>query len=184
MAAALGPMDAAIAQKFQRTVGAAVDPTVGRVVIDDNETTGKISQHEQFKTGTEIMYGGQGKTLDINHLITTKIPIRTNDEHTASDSTLLTTNGGLAQPLLDYTNGEVTGDDKRQLRKQNKRKKRLLKALQQRGSQWTDHTGTVPCDTAQLPRSREPYRNSMCPTGRALHHPAANILRELSLIHI
>jgi hypothetical protein len=169
-------MDAAIAQKFQRTFGVAVEPIKGRVVIDENETKGKILQHEQFKTGTELMYGGQGKILGINHLITNKIPPRTNDEHTANDGTLSTTNGGLAQPLLEYMNGEVTGDDKQQLQKQNKRKKRLLKALQQRGSQWTDHTGTVPCNISQLPRSREPYRNSMRPTGRALHHPVANIL--------
>jgi hypothetical protein len=171
-------MDAAIAQKFQRTFGVAVEPIREQVVIDENETKINKLQHKQFKTGTELMYGGQGNTLDKNNLTTNKIPTRTKNEHTANDGILSTTHGGLAQPLLDHTNGEVTGDNKRQLQKQNKRKKRLQKALQQRGSQWTDHTGTVPCDTAQLPRSRDPYRNSMCPTGRALHHPAANILLE------
>ena len=171
-------MDAAIAQKFQRTFGVADGPIRNRGVIDDNETEGDTSHHEQFKMGTVLMYGGQGKKIDTNNLIKNNLPTRTHDEYTVNVGTLSTTNGGLAQPLLEHTNEEVTGDDKRQLRKQNKRNKRLLKAVQQRGSQWTEHTGTIPCDTAQLPRSREPYRNSMCPTGRALHHPAANILRE------
>ncbi len=148
------------------------------MVIEDDETKGNTSQHKQFKTGTEIMYGGQGKILNKNNLTTNIITMRNNNEHVANASTMSTENGGLDQPLLDYTNREVTGDDKCQLRKQHKKKKQQLKALQHRGSQWTDHTGTVPCDTTPLRQSREPYRNSMCPTGRALHHPAAKILRE------
>ncbi len=124
------------------------------------------------------MYGGQGKILIKNNLTTTIITTRNNNEHAATASTLSTEHGGLDQPLLDYTNREVTGDNRCQLCKQNKKKKQQLRALQHRGSQWTDHTGTVPCDTTPLPRLREPYRNSMCPTGRALHHPAAKILHE------
>ena len=65
-------MDAAIAQKFQRTFGVAIKPIRERVVIDENETKRNKSQHEQFKTGTELMYGGQGKILDINNLTTNK----------------------------------------------------------------------------------------------------------------
>ena len=63
-------MDAAIAQKFQRTFGVADGPIRNRGVIDDNETEGDTSHHEQFKTGTVLMYGGQGKKIDTNNLKT------------------------------------------------------------------------------------------------------------------
>jgi hypothetical protein len=43
---------------------------------------------------------------------------------------------------------------------------------------WTDHTGTVPYESSPMPRERGTYRNSMCPTGRALHHPANDILHD------
>jgi hypothetical protein len=151
LAAVLGPMDAAIAQKSQKTFGVADEPIRGRVVIKDDETKGNTSKHKQFKMGAEIMYGGQGKILNKNNLTTNIITMRNNDEHAANASTLSTENGGLDQPLLDYTNREVTGDDTRQLCKQNKKKKQQLKALQHRGSQWMDHMGTVPCDTTPLP---------------------------------
>ena len=105
-------MDAAIAQKFQRTFGVADGPIRNRGVIDDNETEGDTSHHEQFKTGTVLMYGGQGKKIDTNNLIKNNLPTRTHDEYTVNAGTLSTTNGGLAQPLLEHTNKEVTGDDK------------------------------------------------------------------------
>ena len=171
-------MDAAIAHKFQKTLGVADEQIRGSVVIDANETTGNTSHHDQFQTGTELMYGGKGKILDSTNRTINIIPMRTHDEHTANAGALSATYGGLAQPLLSNMNGEVTGDDRQQLRRQNKSKRQLLRSVQHRGSQWTEHTGMVPCDTAQLPRQREPYRNAMCPTGRALHHPAANTLRE------
>ena len=98
-------MDAAIAQKFQRTFGVADGPIRNRGV-------GDTSHHKQFKTGTVLMYGGQGKKIDTNNLIKNNLPTRTHDEYTVNVGTLSTTNGGLAQPLLEHTNKEVTGDDK------------------------------------------------------------------------
>jgi hypothetical protein len=56
------------------------------------------------------------------------------------------------------------------------RKKQQLKAVQLQKSQWTEHTGSVTYALPSLRQTRTPYHNSMCPTGRALHHPAATIL--------
>jgi hypothetical protein len=130
-----------------------------------------------FKTRTELMYGGQGKNT--NNFNLTTISAKMNDEISAINvANLVTTNEGLGQPRLDETNAEVTGNDKQKLRTQNKKRKQQLRAAQVPQSQWTKHTGQVAYDSTPLPRARGTYRNSMCPTGRALNHPAADTLRE------
>jgi hypothetical protein len=171
-------MDTITASKFVRTLAVGEEPPKGSPVpAQGHEQTGESVPTDTFKTRAELMYGGQGKNTDKTSLtsITTAMD---NGDTAVEDSTQRTLHNGLEQPRLEDTNEEVTGEGKQKLRTQNKKRKRRLKAAQQRHSQWTDHTGTVPPESTPLPRSRGDYRNSMCPTGRALNHPAANFLSE------
>ena len=115
----------------------------------------------------------------MNNFNLTPVSDKMNHEISATNvADLVTSNEGLDQPRLDETNAEVTGDDKQKLRTQNKKRKQRRRAVQVPQSQWTQHTGQVAYDSTPLPRARGTYRNSMCPTGRALNHPAADTLRK------
>jgi hypothetical protein len=180
LAANLGPMDTAIANKFIKTLATAEAPSRGRVQAPGQDIKGNTPPTDTFKTGTELMYGGQGKLTSTTNLTLINDDSRAFEEDVTDKGTCSITPAveGLAPPTLEDTNKEVTGDDRKRIRKQNKRRKQRLKAEQAPHSQWTVHTGAVPHNSTQLPRTREPYRNSMCPTGRALGHPAADTLRD------
>ena len=88
------------------------------------------------------MYGGQGKNT--NNFNLTPVNAKMNDEISAIKvANMKNTNEGLDQPRLDKTNAEVLGDDKQELRTQNKKRKQQLRAAQVPQSQWTTHTGQV-----------------------------------------
>ena len=123
------------------------------------------------------MYGGQGKITN-NISLTSVTATKDNGENVTNESTSRTTHGGLDHPRLDDTNEEVMGEGRHKLRKQNKQCKKRLKAAQQLQSHWAEHTGQVAYESTPLPQSRGEYRNFMCPTGRALNHPTADILRD------
>jgi hypothetical protein len=125
----------------------------------------------------ELMYKGQGKNT--NNIILTSVTTTMDNGDTAMDKNIIRTrHRGLDQPCLEDTNEEVTGEGKHKLRTQNKQQKQRLKAAQRRHSQLTEHTVQVAYNSTPLPCSRVEYRNFMCPTGRALNHPAADILRD------
>ena len=71
-----------------------------------------------FKTGMELMYGGQGKVTN-NISLTSVTATKDNAENVKNESTNRTTHGGLDHPHLDDTNEEVTGEGKQTLHKQN-----------------------------------------------------------------
>jgi hypothetical protein len=64
------------------------------------------------------------------------------------------------------------------MHRDNKQRRQNLKSEQPNATQWSTHEAKVanlgPTVTPQLTT----YRNSMCPTGRALHHPAAELLNQ------
>ena len=64
------------------------------------------------------------------------------------------------------------------MRRENKQRRQELRAEQSITSPWTKYEGlmdpTPPTNHAECP----PHRNSMCPQGRALEHPAAHLLEE------
>lgn len=169
LAAALRPMDAAIAHKFIHTLPVAEGPqrSNGHHIVTRDETPTTT-----FQPGTELLYGGQGKITSTNNLI------QLNDIRESEANNIPPDYGGLAEPRLDDTDKEVTGDAKGLLCKQNKKQKQRQKAAQIQQSQWTVHTGQVSNNNTPIPRTREQYRNKMCPTGRAVHHPAFRILRD------
>jgi hypothetical protein len=85
-------------------------------------------------------------------------------------------NQGLA-PQRVASGKRVTGENKRQLRRENKAKRQRLQAEQDETvTHWIKYTGDF-----ELPPAKEnpkKWRNSMCPRARdlALHHPAAETL--------
>jgi hypothetical protein len=171
----LGPIDCVFANKFIKTLNGKEDTTTVGVQAAQHVDQGEPSKTNIFKTGKELLYGGQGKFNSNSNLTLNNETIRDNGDVTTTVPAL-TGLKGLEPPRLEDTNREVTGEDKGRLRKQNKHCKRRQKATQQHGTQWTEHTGMVAYNSTPLPRTREPHRNFMCPTGRALNHPAAKLL--------
>ncbi len=53
-----------------------------------------------------------------------------------------------------------------------------LKGAQTIGSQWATHRAKTPPTSAPTIQPPKVYRNSICPSGRALTHPAAGLLNE------
>ncbi len=171
-------MDTVIANKFIKTLAVAEEPPKGTAMqAQGHKQNGDSPPNNIFKMETELMYRGQCKIRN-NISLTSVTATRDNRENVTNKSTSRTTHGGLDHPCLDDTNEEVTGEGKHKLRKQNKQRKQRLKAAQLLQSQWTEHTGQVAYESTPLPRSRGEYRNFMCPTGRALNHPTADILRD------
>ena len=177
MAASLGPMDTVIANKFIKTLAVAEEPPKGTVQAQGHKQKGDSLPNIIFKTGMELMYGGQGKITSKFNL-TSVTATRDDGGNVTIKSNSRTTNGGLDHPRLDNTNEEAKGDGKRKLRKQNKQLKQRLKTAQLLQSQWTEHTGQATYESTPLSQSRRENRNFMCPTGRALNHHAADILRD------
>ncbi len=172
----LGPIDCVFANKVIKTLNGKENTTTVGVQAPQHVDQGEPPKTDIFNTGKELLYGGQGKfKSNSTNLTMNNETIRDNGDVTTTVPAL-TGLKGLEPPRLEDTNREVTGEDKCRLRKQNKHRKRRRKATQQHGTQWTEHTGMVDYNSTPLPRPREPHRNFMCPTGRALNHPAANLL--------
>jgi hypothetical protein len=79
---------------------------------------------------------------------------------------------GLEPPKLDNCDRPVIGDDVKQLRKENKRKRRERKAVQKPYSQWKVQKGEGKL-RKRWDDDIKAYQNAMCPKGQALGHPAA-----------
>ena len=83
---------------------------------------------------------------------------------------------GLEPPTLETTRGVVTGADTPQHRFENKQKRKAKLATQPITTQWTIYKGE--CDLPQPLPSLSEHCGEMCPSGLALHHPVANLLKE------
>ena len=68
LAATLGLMDTIIANTFIRTLAVAHEPPKGTdMQAQGHEKKSDIPANSIFKTGTELMYRGQGKVTSIEH---------------------------------------------------------------------------------------------------------------------
>jgi hypothetical protein len=83
---------------------------------------------------------------------------------------------GLELPTLEKTGGVVTGADTPQHRIENKQKRKAKLAAQPITTQWTIYKGEF--DLPQPLPSLSEHSGEMCPSGLALHHPVANLLKE------
>ncbi len=133
---------------------AAFDP--GNEILDEGK--GKKNMHEQFINTTETATSTKQTPEQIDkHETTGLLP-------------------GLAPPILQGTGEQVKGNDRSRHRKENKAKRRLQQSRQRNDTYWTTHKGEV--QLTDVTTDRPHYRNSMCPTGLALEHPAAATLQE------
>jgi hypothetical protein len=80
---------------------------------------------------------------------------------------------GLQRPTLK-TGELVTGANKATHRRENKQRRRQLQRAQPETSYWSTYQGTLATPQPKQPLTR--WRNCMCPSGLALHHPAAGEL--------
>jgi hypothetical protein len=115
MAATLGPMNTVIVSKVIKTLKVAEGLPMGPEQAQIHERESNRPPSDIFKTGTELMYGGQGKNT--NNFNLTPVSAKRNDEISAINvADVVNTNEGLDQPRLDETTAEVTGEEKRKLR--------------------------------------------------------------------
>jgi hypothetical protein len=93
---------------------------------------------------------------------------------------LLSTWEGLNPPRLATSGAAVRRQDQDQLRKENKCRRRNLKATGECATHWMAYEGSgmpiPPTDHAL----QSPHYNLRCPAGQALQHPAASLLNELT----
>ena len=169
------PVDAAEIQAYQ---GKGVEPQ--NVNIPD----------EDFQIVGEPLYGGKGKRSGLIYNQCDFPPLDTRDHAGGqpSPSTIMDIEinshpereayAGLNQPKLQSSNNIVLGEAKKQMRRKNKHRRQALRAEQPLLSPWTQHQGLgdtiTPTDHTACP----PHRNFMCPSGLALQHPAADLLKE------
>ncbi len=83
---------------------------------------------------------------------------------------------GLKPPSLDSTGSAVTGADTPKHRIENKHRRKATLANQAIKSQWTIYQGEFELPVPPTPL--EIHRGEMCPSGMALLHPAADLLKE------
>jgi hypothetical protein len=103
-------MDTVIVSKFIKTLLVAEGPRpTGPEQAQLHERESDRPPSDMFKTGTELMYGGQGKTT--NNFNLTPVNAQRNDETSAIKllDNVTNTNEGLDQPRLDKTNAEGNG---------------------------------------------------------------------------
>ena len=84
---------------------------------------------------------------------------------------------GLAQPIIE-SGEKVTGTTKNKHQKEKTRKHIAKQWAQEPVDYWRHHRGEFTIPTPK--QSPATYRGSMCPSGIALHHPAADKLLEIA----
>ena len=83
---------------------------------------------------------------------------------------------GLDQPRLRATVEVITGINKKKLQAKNWRQRQAMQQAQSKPTLWTHYTRDVVLPQGADDKSRPDHRNSMCPTGLAIHHSAAKTL--------
>jgi hypothetical protein len=143
-----------------------------------------------FQVIGEPLYGGKGKNsgliynqCDCKRVDTREHAGRQPSPGASTDTTInadpkTPAYAGLDQPRLQSFNSVVLGDAKKQMRCENKQRRQALRAEQLLISPWSHHQGLVDTITPTDHTTCPPHRNSMCPNGRALQHPAAKLLKE------
>jgi hypothetical protein len=130
----------------------------GDIVTSEITRPSKVLPSEQTRPGKEPPHPTQGSGTP-----------RSQQPNGTSNSTLL-------NPPTFVDGSSVTGATKERWRLQNKRERVSRQAVQPDHTHWCTHTGKK-----SLPPLRPGpanFRNAMCPSHLALHHPAAKLLLE------
>ncbi len=175
----MGPLKDELAAKFIRLNARGVKPEAAQQSKRPATMTQAISEKTtEFRLADTLMYGGQGKT---NKVITPHCNMNL-AMATTVDNMSTGEWAGLQPPKLEATGSVVRGDSKKQMRKENKLRRMRLKRGQTDTPQWTVHKGST-SPLAITEQDFLQYQNSMCPSGRAVAHPAANIVGNVRLPH-
>ncbi len=151
--------------------------------VEPQHTT---AEDKQFKLTGETLYGGKGKrsSLIINHCDSEPHFCDHAEDHTRREPTEDARMAerepftGLKQPRLLATDTIVLGEDKTLMQQENKQQHQALWAAQPIVSPWTQYQGRMDSESPTNHAACPPHCNSMCPVGRALQHPAADLLTE------
>jgi hypothetical protein len=113
MATVLGPIDTVVANKFGRALAANDNVTGLSVKPSGHERGIKTQTNNTFKTGPELLYGGQGK-INCNVKLGKFIATTGDDGGVIPTSTFATTveHEGLEPPRLEETDKEVSTNPK------------------------------------------------------------------------
>jgi hypothetical protein len=188
MAEVLGPLACAWAAKLDRWNRCPVDAAETMAQGKGVEPKQATIPDKQFRVTGEPLYRGKGKRSGLTYNYCDIVS--TVHDHAGGHLRPGITNNmplmgipgmgtyaGLNQPLL-ASDSVVLGEDKTQMCRKNKQQRQALRAEQPLISPWTWYQGMRetlhPTDHTACP----PHQNSMCPTGRALQHPAADLLQE------
>ncbi len=162
----LGPLDVTIAAKLAKhhtgkstRIGKKKRPAPEPSNID----------RAMFKVDKELLYDGQGKINPIVDIISNKV-----HAGCGPDASL----DGLQALNIEETGEAVTDDMRKTMRRDDKRRRQNLKSEQPNVTQWSTHEAKVANSEPTVIPQLTTYRNSMCPTGHALHHPAAELLNQ------
>ncbi len=162
----LGPLDVKIATKLVRNK--ADDPPVrGKQKISEGAPTN--GDRATFTVNKELLYDGKGKSNTIGDNLSNESNMGSGDVDSCE---------GLEAPCVNETGEAITGDMRKIMRRDNKQCKQQLKLQQKIVQQWSIQGTFGPIATGPPTEPLSTYRNSMCPTGRALHHPVAEMLNQ------
>jgi hypothetical protein len=188
--AVLGPLSCAWVAKLERrnrcSLDAAEATDTGPGVEPPRTTKRTTTEGRIFKYTGEPLYGGKGKhsgltsndcDSDLGAVCNDAEDILQLEKKDDNPVSIGHKFEGLQQPRLLVTNSVIRGKDKTIMRHENKQQCQELCADQPLVSPWTQYKGEAipicPTDHTACP----PHRNSMCPVGRALQHPAAKVLQ-------
>lgn len=151
-----------------------------RPLTKQRQINNEQKRTDAFDPGNEILDGGEGKKNMHKLSLTTNTNATGTSQDKANTCEQAHTRHlpGLSAPTLHTTGQPVQGDNRSKHRKENKARRRQQQGLQCNKTYWTTHKGEVQLTNVQS--NRPLYRNSMCPTGLALEHPAASTLLEYS----
>ena len=151
-----------------------------RPLTKQRQNNNEQKRTDAFDPGNEILDGGEGKKNMHTHFFKTNTNATGTSQDKANTCEQATTRHlpGLSAPTLQTTGQPVQGDNRSRHRKENKARRRQQQGLQCNETYWTTHKGEMQLTNVQS--NRPLYRNSMCPTGLALEHPAASTLLEYS----
>ncbi len=144
------------------------------------------AEDKQFRLTGETLYGEKGKRsgLTINHCDSEPRFCDHAEDYTwrkmTDDARMAEREpfAGLKQPRLLATDTIVLGEDKTLRQWENKQRRQALRAAQPIVSPWTQYKGRMDSESPTDHTACPPHCNSMCPVGRALQHPAADLLKE------
>ena len=143
----LGPLECAIADKLTRHTqeegkGNPALTAMEKAVLAPTQK----ELNNTFKLNGELLHGGQGKNH--THIHVSCDPHDIPEHHMEEPHT----DGmeGLQPPRLETTKGAVHGANKKQMQKENKKRRQQLKGKQTIGTQWVTHQVKTPPKSAPI----------------------------------